>query len=207
MSSFNTRFARFYYNMPKEIQSLENVAKLYYETTFPIELSLLLLEKKSVTLQNMLIDCLEVGENLRMSEEVSGQDSGDRIKEKLDLFEQHKQEGTFSMHIKPSLSKHRNGQPSNLKEDGFTNLFFEDCNQLVTNLVSGDLKKYFSMPIYDEYEDKDLDVVPKKPVINFVISRTVREENMTVIQSQRAEKRKENEGPEGDRLPLCYSSF
>ena len=167
MSSFNTRFASFYYNMPKEIQPLENVAKLYYETTFPIELSLLLLERKSVTLQNMLIDCLEVGENLRMSEEVSGQDRGDRIKEKLDLFEQHKQEGTFSMHIKPSLSKHRNGQPSNLKEDGFTNLFFEDCNQLVSNSVSGDFKKDFDMPIYDEYEDEKLGCCTQKTSYKF----------------------------------------
>ena len=49
--------------------------------------------------------------------------------------------------------------------------FSEDCNQLVTNFFSGDFKKYFSMHIYDEYEDEYLDVVPKKPAINFVNSR------------------------------------
>ena len=30
---------------------------------------------------------------------------------------------------------------------------------------------------------------------------------MTVIQSQKAEKRKDSECAEGDYLPLCYSSF
>ena len=32
------------------------------------------------------------------------------------------------------------------------------------------------MPIYDEYEHEYLDVVPKKPAVNFVISRPVSEE-------------------------------
>ena len=63
-----------------------------------------------------------------------------------------------------------NYQPNDVKEDGFTNLFSEDCNHYVTNSVSGD----FSMPIYDEYEDEYLDVVHKKPTVNFVISRPVR---------------------------------
>ena len=67
MSSFNRRFARVYYNMPKGIQPLENDAKHYYATTFPLEPSLLILEIKSVTLQYMFIDCLEVEDNLRMS--------------------------------------------------------------------------------------------------------------------------------------------
>ena len=77
----------------------------------------------------------------------------------------------------------------------------------VTNFVSGDFKKDFSMPIYDEYEDQYLDVVPKNLAINFVISRPVSEENRTVIQIQKDEKRKDSECAEGDCLPLCYSSF
>ena len=79
MSSFNKRFAIFYYNMPKEIQPLENTAKLYYATNFPLELSFLLLERKFVTLQHMFIDCLEVEDNIRMSKNFSGQDSGVKI--------------------------------------------------------------------------------------------------------------------------------
>ena len=46
ISSFNRRFARFYYNMPKEVQPLENAAKIYYVAAFPPDLSLLLLERK-----------------------------------------------------------------------------------------------------------------------------------------------------------------
>ena len=108
MSSFNRRFSSFYNNMPKEIQPLENAAKLYYANTFPPELSLLLLERKSITLQHMFIDCLEVQDNLRLSENISDQDSGDKMENKLDLDEKHKQKETFSEHLKPSHSKQRN---------------------------------------------------------------------------------------------------
>ena len=97
------------------------------------------------------------------------------------------------MYLKPSLSKQRNYQPNDVKEDGFTNLFSKDCNQPVTNSVSGDFKKDFSMPIYDEYENEYLDVVPKKPAVNFVISSLVSEKNQTVIQSQKARRREDTE--------------
>ena len=60
ISKFNRRFTSFYYNMTKEVQPLENAAKIYYAATFPPDLSLLLLERKSTTLQHMFIDCLEV---------------------------------------------------------------------------------------------------------------------------------------------------
>ena len=69
--------------MPKEVQPLENVVKIYYAATFPPELSLLLLERKSATLQHMLTDCLEVEENLKRSQRLSGQDSGGEIKDTL----------------------------------------------------------------------------------------------------------------------------
>ena len=70
ISSFNRRFASFYYNMPKEVQPLENTAKIYYVAAFPPNLSLLLLERKSTTLQHMFADCLEVEENLDMSKKL-----------------------------------------------------------------------------------------------------------------------------------------
>ena len=90
MSSFNRIFAIFYYNMPKELQPIENAAKIYYATTFPPELLLLLLERKSTTLQHMFTDCLEVKENLKMSQKVLGQDSGGEVKDTLKLFGPHK---------------------------------------------------------------------------------------------------------------------
>ena len=71
ISSFNIIFASFYYNMPKKFQPLENAAKIYYAATFPPGLSLLLLKRKSTTLQHMFTDCLEVEENLKMSKNLS----------------------------------------------------------------------------------------------------------------------------------------
>ena len=107
LSSFNRRFARFYYNMPKEIRPLEDAAKLCYALTFPQELSLLLLERKSVTLQHMFIDCLEVEGNLRMSKIIAKGDSVNEMDKEIDLVEQHEQKETFSLHFKPSFSKHK----------------------------------------------------------------------------------------------------
>ena len=40
MSSFNRRFASFYYNMSKEFQPLKGVMKLHYAFVFPLDLSL-----------------------------------------------------------------------------------------------------------------------------------------------------------------------
>ena len=72
ISSFNRRFAIFYYNMPKEFQPLENAAKIYYAATIPPNLVFLFLERKSTTLQHMFTDCLEVEENLKTSKKMSG---------------------------------------------------------------------------------------------------------------------------------------
>ena len=71
ISSFNKIFVIFYYNMPKEVQPLENAAKIYYAASFPPDLSLLLSERKSTTLQQTFTDCLEVEENLKMSKKLS----------------------------------------------------------------------------------------------------------------------------------------
>ena len=57
--------------MPEEFQPLENAAKIYYAAAFPPDLSLLLLERKSTTMQQMFVDCLEVEENLKMSKKLS----------------------------------------------------------------------------------------------------------------------------------------
>ena len=80
ISSFNRRFPSCYYNMPKEVQPLENTAKIYYVATFPPKLSLLLLVRKSTTLQHMFTDCLEVEENLKMSKKLLGQEGGGELK-------------------------------------------------------------------------------------------------------------------------------
>ena len=72
------------------------------------------------------------------------------------------------------------------------------------NLVSR--KKDLSTPIYVEYEEDYLDVMPKKPAIDFVSSGHVNEENSIAIQGQRAENREYSECAGSDSFPLRYSS-
>ena len=62
--SFNKIFESFYYNMPKDIQPLEGLEIFYYASTFPPKLSFLILDRKSITLQHMFIDSLEVEDNI-----------------------------------------------------------------------------------------------------------------------------------------------
>ena len=131
------------------------------------------------------MDYLEVEDNLKMSKKFLDQHSDEKIENKLNLVEQHRQKETFSGHLKPSLSKQGNDKPNDVKGDGTTNLFSGDCNHPVTNSSNGDYKKDFSVPIYDKYEDECLDVVPTKPVVG---SRSVSEEKLTVIQSQKGGK-------------------
>ena len=60
------------------------------------------------------------------------------------------------------------------------------------------------MPIYDEYEDECLDVIPTGPTVG---SRSISEKKLTVIQGQKAEKIGGDECAEAGILPLCYSTF
>ena len=86
-------------------------------------------------------------------------------------------------------------------------MFTEDCNHSVINVSSDDSKEVFRLPIYDEYEDNYLYVVPKKPAVDFVSSCPISEENQITIQGEKAENREDSECVGSDYLPLCYSSF
>ena len=150
------------------------------------------------------MDGLEVEDNLRMSKIFSDQDNGDKMENKLDLVQKHKQRENFYVHLKPSLSKHKNDHPSDIKRDESANLFSKRCNHPIENFVSGDFKRDFRMHIYDEYEDECMDVVLSKPTMEL---RSIGKEKLTVIHSQKAEEIEDNEHAKGDSLPLCYSSF
>ena len=96
---------------------------------------------------------------------------------------------------------------SDVKEEGYTNLFAEDCNQHVENSIMDDFKEDFSQPIYDEYEDDYLDNEPKQLPKNFTISGPVSEYNLIAIHDQNSENRVDSKHAEGGCLPLCFSSF
>jgi hypothetical protein len=51
ISNFSRRFASLYYKLPKEVQPLEVAAMIHYVTTFQSDLSFLLMERKSMSLQ------------------------------------------------------------------------------------------------------------------------------------------------------------
>ena len=95
-SSLNKRFVSFYYSMPKEIQPLEGVAKLHYVFVFPLELSLFLQETKSITLQRMFVDALEVKVNLRMTRRLLDHGSSNGSDKDLNRVELHEMKETFS---------------------------------------------------------------------------------------------------------------
>ena len=103
--------------------------------------------------------------------------------------------------------KHKDDQLNVVQEEGYKDLFYEEYNQHVINFVSDGFKKVFIPPIYDEYEEDCLDVMPKKPAVDFVSSGPVNEENSIAIQGQRAENREDSECAGSGNLPLSYSSF
>ena len=53
----------------------------------------------------MFTDCLEVEENLKMPQKLSGQDNGGEIKDTLKLVGPHKQKGIVPVRIKLSLTR------------------------------------------------------------------------------------------------------
>ena len=151
----------------------------------------------------MFTDCLEVEENLKMSQKLLGQDIGGEIKDTLKLVGPHKRKEIVPIRPNISLTRQENDQPD-IEAYGSTILFSEGCNLLSTKSINEDFKRDFGMPVYDEYEEEYLEVIPKEPTIE---PRSANGENQAAIQSQRAKIGKDNKCAEGDNLPLCYSSF
>ena len=56
-------------------------------------------------------------------------------------------------------------------------MFSEDCDQLVASYVHGDFKEYFSLPIYDEYEDDYSNIMYGKTTVGSTSPRLGREES------------------------------
>jgi hypothetical protein len=64
ISTLNRRFSSIYYDFPKEIQPIEVVAMLQYDTILHPDMSFLLMETKTKTLQKMFSDAQEIQHNI-----------------------------------------------------------------------------------------------------------------------------------------------
>ena len=154
-------------------------------------------------MQHMFTDCLEVEENLKRSQRLLGQDGGGEIKDTLKLVGPYKQKGRVPVQLKLSLARQEDDQPD-IEADGSAGLFSEGCNMLSTGSVNDDFKGDLGVPMYNEYEEDYLEAISKEPAIE---PRYANGENQVAIQTQKVETTKDGKCAEGDRLPLCYSSF
>ena len=112
----------------------------------------------------MFTDCLEVEENLKMSNNLSDQDSGGEVKYTFKLVGPYKQNGKVPGPLKLSPGIHKDDRPS-AKTCGPVGLFSEDGNLHRIGSVKDDCKKEFCAPVYDEYEDEYLQNMPDEPTV------------------------------------------
>jgi hypothetical protein len=68
ISVFNRRFSSIYQNLPQEIRPTEAAAMLHYATTLHPDLSLLLMERISKSLQQMFYDTQDIQHNIQACE-------------------------------------------------------------------------------------------------------------------------------------------
>jgi hypothetical protein len=107
ISNFNRKFASLYYKLPKEVQPLEVTTMLHYVTTFQSELSFLLMERKSTSLQQIFNNAQEVEDNLQACQSLQNQNlksvantENDGVAEEHEIV--HKQE----VDLHPDLCHH-----------------------------------------------------------------------------------------------------
>ena len=70
LSVFNRRFYNIYHDMPLEIWPIETTSMVYYVMAQHLELVLLLLERKSLSLTCLFEDAQEIEENIHASKRV-----------------------------------------------------------------------------------------------------------------------------------------
>ena len=112
----------------------------------------------------MFTDWLEVEENLKMSKRLSGKDNGGEIKYTLKLVGPYEWKRRVPIQLNLSLGRQKDDQPD-IGAYGSADLFSEYCNLLSTGFVKDNFKKDFDVPVYDEYEEEYLGVMPKDPII------------------------------------------
>ena len=115
----------------------------------------------------------------------------------------YKHNGRVQVPLKPSPNIQKDDRPDT-GTCGPTGLFSEDCDPLHPGSTQGNFKKEFGAPVYDEYEEEYLHIVPQKLAIE---PRPADGEDQDAMRNQEVKVEKGNKDTKGDNLPLCYASF
>ena len=81
VQDFSARFMRTYESIPVDVKPPLGAAKLHYAYAFDSELTLLLIERRSTSLENMIQDAIEVEVNLSTSNKTKQRGDNRRVKE------------------------------------------------------------------------------------------------------------------------------
>ena len=82
VQELSARFMRTYESIPTDVKPPPGAAKLHYADAFNSEFTLLLIERRSTSLENMMDDAIEVEVNLLASNKTKQKGESRRIKEK-----------------------------------------------------------------------------------------------------------------------------
>lgn len=81
VQDFYTRFMRTYESIPADVKPPPGAAKLHYAYAFDSEFTLLLRERRSTSLENVMQDTIEVDVNLSASNKTKQGGESRRVKE------------------------------------------------------------------------------------------------------------------------------
>jgi hypothetical protein len=145
LAIFNRKFYSFYCIMHLYIQPPQAAARLCYVIALDPKFSLLHLERRSFTFQQMFIDAQEVEDNLKACRKFSNQVKDEECNVDIDNSE-HEQEGCHEKELAEKPVEEQN---------------------VVSNFCIYDLQESFCLPIYDEYDNYDEDDFQKTSEISF----------------------------------------
>ena len=80
ISNFNRRFSSLYYKLPKEVQPPGVAAMLHYVTTFQSDLYFLMMERKSMSLQQMFNNAQDFADNIQACKKLKNQFFDEELK-------------------------------------------------------------------------------------------------------------------------------
>jgi hypothetical protein len=215
ISNFSRRFASLYYKLSKEVQPPKVADMLHYVTTFQSDLYFLLMERNSMSLQQMFNNAQEVEENLQACQRpqnhnlksVANTENDGVVEEHeivhkqevdlhLDLCHHEKETDCFMYALVEIHKCEFVDQPA--KEQATASIFLFD-----------DITEIFGKPRYDEY-NYNYEVEFSKQAIALSKSENDCFQQSKEINKCAYDNSEENEESFelGERtLPLCFASF